>query len=138
MYIYDFEIRVEYVDTDKMGIMHNSRYFLFFERGRTETMRSLGIGYKKIENKGVTMPVVEQFARYLLPAFYDDILVVRTKITEMPMAKIRFDYEIIRNENGTENLLCVGYNTLAFVDTATNKPLRLPQWIKDSLKPYMD
>jgi acyl-CoA thioester hydrolase len=134
MYIHEIETRVEYVDTDKMGIMHNSRYFLFFEKGRTETMRTLSIGYKHIENKGIMMPLCEQHARYVLPAYYDDLLIVRTFIKQMPMARIRFDYEIIRKDNDIETLLCLGYNILAFVDINTRKPLRCPQWIIQQIK----
>ncbi|MDR1006611.1 MAG: acyl-CoA thioesterase [Bacteroidales bacterium] len=133
MFSFDITTRVEYVDTDKMGVMHNSRYFLFFERGRTETMRQLGIGYKSVEDKGIMMPLVEQFARYISSAHYDDVLMVRTCIKELPKAKIRFDYQVIRQDNGKEIILCEGYNTLAFVCTDTNKPVRCPQWILEKL-----
>ncbi|MDR1725428.1 MAG: acyl-CoA thioesterase [Bacteroidales bacterium] len=136
MYSFDIEIRVEYVDTDQMGIMHNSRYFLFFEKGRTETMRKLNIGYKTVENSGIMMPLCEQYAHYILPAFYDELLIVRTYIKEKPMARIRFDYEVIRKENNNETIICSGYNILAFVDIKTRKPLRCPAWIRENLADY--
>ncbi|MDR0790502.1 MAG: acyl-CoA thioesterase [Bacteroidales bacterium] len=138
MYNFDFATRVEYVDTDKMGVMHNSRYFLFFEKGRTETMRHIGIGYKEIESKGIFMPLVEQYARYFLPAYYDELLIVRTCIKELPMAKIQFYYDVIRSENGKEIVLCSGYNSLAFVNIETKKPLRCPKWVLDKLQPLID
>lgn len=134
LYSFDFEIRVEYVDTDQMGIVHNSNYFRFFEIGRTETIRSLGLSYKEIEDKGVMMPMVEQQCKYFLPAYYDEVLTIRTSIDVMPSSKFYFNYNIIRKEeDGKEALLSQGYNILAFIDTNTRKPKRCPEWIIEIL-----
>ncbi len=132
-YIYDTKIRVEYVDTDKMGVVHNSNYFRFFERGRCEAMRNIGIGYKDIETSGVSMPVIEQYSKYLLPAYYDDELIVRTIVEKSPLAKMRFDYQILRQKAGKEELLCWGFNVLAFTDMASNRPKACPDWVLEKL-----
>ncbi len=132
-YICDTKIRVEYVDTDKMGVVHNSNYFRFFERGRCEAMRSIGIGYKDIETSGVYMPVIEQYAKYIMPAYYDEELIVRTAVEKLPMAKIRFDYQVLRIKNEKEELLCRGFNVLAFTDIETNRPKGCPQWVLEKL-----
>lgn len=133
-YSCDIQIRVEYVDTDKMGVAHNSNYFRYFERGRCETMRKIGISYKEIEDKGVMMPLVEQYAKYLRPAYYDDVLILRTTVSEMPTAKIRFDYQVLRLENQEEKLICQGYNVLAFIGVESRRPKACPLWIVEKLK----
>jgi acyl-CoA thioester hydrolase len=133
-YSYDIEIRAEYVDTDKMGVVHNSNYFRFFERGRCEIMRSLGISYKEIEDRGLVMPLVEQYAKYHSPAYYDDLLILRTTINEIPKAKIRFEYQVFRKEEQKERLLCQGYNVLAFTDEKTLRPKPCPVYLVEKLE----
>lgn len=117
-----------------MGVAHNSNYFRYFERGRCETMRQAGITYKEMENRGIMMPLVEQYAKYLLPAYYDDVLIVRTSIQSLPIAKIRFDYQVLRIENQEEKLLCQGYNVLAFIDVESRRPKACPSWVVEKLK----
>lgn len=133
-YTFDFTHRVKYYDTDKMGYVHNSNYFRYFEIGREETMRSLGISYDSLEKSGVMMPLIEQHARYHIPAVYDDTVIIRTHIRTVPSAKIHFDYEVLRKQGDKEILLCEGWNDLCFVDCQTRKPLRCPSEIKDKLK----
>lgn len=134
IYGYDTTVRVEYVDTDKMGVVHNSNYFRFFERARCETMRQLGINYKDVEAYGVRMPVIEQYAKYLSSAEYDEILTVRCYIEQLPSVKMRFDYRISKIENGKERILCNGYNVLAFIDIHSGKPVVCPSWITEKLQ----
>lgn len=134
IYGFDTKIRVEYVDTDKMGVVHNSNYFRFFERARCETMRAIGINYKDVEACGVRMPVIEQYAKYILPAEYDEILTVRCSLERLPTVKMRFDYRISKIENGEEKILCNGYNILAFIDIHSGKPVVCPNWITEKLQ----
>lgn len=130
LYSFDREIRVEYYDTDKMGVVHNSVYFLYFEKGRTETMRNLGFPYNEIEQRGVIMPLVDQYCKYISPSYYDDVLTIRTFIDEMPCSKFNFRYEVFRKEeNDKTTLIAQGYNSLAFVDIKTNRPIRPPVWM---------
>ncbi len=134
-YTFDYVQRVNYVDTDKMGIMHNSNYFRFFEIGRNELMRNLGLSYKEIEDRGIMMPMVEQGCKYICPAYYDDEIIIRTTVKETPKAKIRFDYELIRLEaEGEERVLSTGYNMLGFIDENSGRPTRCPEWILEKLR----
>ena len=96
---FDYKFRVGYVDTDKMGIVHNSNYFRYFEIGRIELMRHLGVSYKTMEDNGIMMPLIEQYAKYLKPAYFDEELIIRTSLEQIPMVKIRFNYEVLR-KNG--------------------------------------
>jgi acyl-CoA thioester hydrolase len=79
------------------------------------------------------MPVIEQYARYISPAYYDEVLTVRTYINEMPNARIKFEYEIIRKESTSQPIICSGHNSLAFVDIKSGKPLRCPKLIIEAL-----
>lgn len=130
---FDYKFRVGYVDTDKMGVVHNSNYFRFFERGRIELMRYLGVSYKDMEDKGIMMPLIEQYAKYLKPAYFDEELIIRTSISKMPTAKIRFDYKVLRKQEGDAEVLCEGYNLLAFIDETSRKPHPCPSWIIEKL-----
>lgn len=135
LYTYDFIQRVQYVDTDQMGVMHNSNYFRFFEIGRNESMRNLGVMYKEVEQRGMMMPMVEQKCKYILPAYYDDLIIIRTSIDELPKAKFIFNYKLIRiEENNKEIEIAFGYNILAFIDKDTRRPRRCPEWILDILE----
>lgn len=134
LYNFDFIQRVEYVDTDKMGIMHNSNYFRFFEIGRNELMRELGVRYIEVESRGIIMPIIEQYCKYIKPAFYDDNLIIRTSIDKIPRSSIVFNYIILR-QKGDRSLeeICKGYNILAFLDKESKKPRRCPEWIIEFL-----
>jgi acyl-CoA thioester hydrolase len=132
---FDYKIRVNYVDTDKMGVVHNSNYFRYFEIGRVELMRHLGVSYKTIEDNGIMMPLIEQYAKYIKPAYFDEELIIRVSLEQMPSVKIRFDYKIIRKNNSDkEEVLCEGYNLLAFISEKTRKPHQCPEWIKEKLQ----
>ncbi|MBR1769212.1 MAG: acyl-CoA thioesterase [Bacteroidales bacterium] len=133
-YSFDFNHRVKYYETDKMGYVHNSNYFRFFEIGREETMRNLGISYDSLEKNGVMMPLIEQYSRYHTPALYDDIITIRTFIKNIPTLKMHFDYTVVRKEGDKEVLLCNGWNELCFVDFNSRKPIRCPQWLKEKLE----
>lgn len=131
---FDYKFRVGYVDTDKMGIVHNSNYFRYFEIGRIELMRHLGVSYKTMEDNGIMMPLIEQYAKYLKPAYFDEELIIRTSLEQIPMVKIRFDYKVLRKNEGKEEMICEGYNVLAFINEKTRKPHQCPDWIKEKLK----
>src|SRR5664279_3281906 len=91
----DFEVRIAYADTDRMGVVYYANYLVLFERGRTEFLRSLGMRYLDWEEKlGVYLPVKESHVQYLAPGRYDDLIRVRTYMTEMSAAQIHFRYEV--------------------------------------------
>ena len=130
MYLFDSEIRVRYAETDQMGYVYYGAYAQYYEVGRVELLRSLGISYKELEELGFLLPVVDLHITYKHPAFYDDILTVRTIIKEMPSTKIIFYYEIFVKEN----LINKGNVVLAFVAAKTGKPCLPPNIILNKFK----
>jgi acyl-CoA thioester hydrolase len=129
MHIWDAKIRVRYKETDQMGIVYYGNYYTWFEVGRTEFIRSLGLSYKGLEDKGVMLPVIESRCAYRIPAKYDDVLLIRTKIKELTGARIVFDYQVVREED--EVLLASGYTVHAFTDSETFKPVNLRKRYKE-------
>lgn len=114
-----------------MGVVYHGNYAQYFELGRTEWLRVLGITYKDMEISGIMLPVIELNVRFLKSAYYDEILTVETILKKKPMVKIEFDY-IIRNEN--KDILCTGNTTLAFMNMKTGKPMRCPDEILQRMK----
>lgn len=124
---YTANIRVNYYDTDRMGVVWHGNYLKYFEDAREEMLRELGCPYEQIEQDGVIMPVFETSLRYLHPARYGDVLSVKVFVKEPPRAKIRIDGEISL-PNG--NLCATGSVTLAFVDAKTLTPCRPPACLR--------
>ncbi|HXG37184.1 MAG TPA: thioesterase family protein, partial [Bacteroidota bacterium] len=85
------QIRVRYADTDQMKFVYYAKYFEYFEQGRSDLLRAIGLPYPEIEKLGIFLPVIEAFARYRKPAKYDDLLTVETIINEMPVARVRIE-----------------------------------------------
>ena len=95
-------LRVRYAETDKMGVVYHANYLIWFEIGRTEFCRARGFSYHDMEeNEDAFLVVVESYCRYKAPAYYDDVLMVRTHITELRRRSLRFGYEIVRESDGT-------------------------------------
>lgn len=133
MFSHQVELRVRYAETDRMGYVYYGTYAQYFEVGRVEALRSLGFPYRRMEEEGVMLPVLDLAVNYHKPAFYDDLLVVRTMITELPSVRIRFAYEI-RKEAGV--LITDATTTLVFIDRGTNRPCRAPEELLHGLRPY--
>jgi acyl-CoA thioester hydrolase len=133
MYRSETAIRVRYAETDQMGYVYYGIYASYYEVGRVESLRQLGLTYKEIEELGVIMPVLENRSRYLAPARYDELLTVVTTIRERPTVKIRFEYEIYNEE---KKLINQGETLLAFVDRKTNRPCRPPMQMDKILEPF--
>ena len=121
-------IRVRYRDTDQMGVVYNGVYFEYFETGRTEMLRALGMPYSSIEQTGVMLPVLEAAAKFHLPARYDDLLTIRTTFKSQESVKLEFDCEI-RAADGT--LLTTAYFLLVFVDVNLGRPVPPPPHIRE-------
>jgi len=128
-------IRVRYYDTDQMGIVYYGNYARFYEIGRVETLRNLGLSYKAIEDSGISMPVYDLNSRFIRPAKYDDLLTIRVTIPQMPKTRIMFDYEIFNQAN---QLLNTGQTTLVFVRTETGRPCAAPAELVDVAKPFFE
>lgn len=133
MYISETTIRVRYAETDKMGYVYYGNYNQYYEVGRVEALRQLDYSYKKMEEDGIMLPVYTCNIKYLKPAFYDDLLVIKTSIKEMPRVKMIFEYEIFNQKN---ELLNIGSTTLVFVDIKTNKPCVAPLFLLEKIKIY--
>ena len=133
MYIFETSIRVRYGETDQMGYVYYGNYSLYYEVGRTEMLRSVGLSYLSMEEKGILLPVRSLNIRYIEPARYDDLLRLRVILKEMPTAKIQFHYEVY---NGQNQLLNTGETTLVFVDAQTRRPRRAPQALMAALTEY--
>lgn len=118
-------LRVRYSEVDPSSFVYNGHYATYYEVGRTASIRSMGLSYKEIEERGVVMPLLYQNMRFHSPAFYDDLLTIKVSIKEMPKARITFFYEIY-NEAGKK--INSGENALAFIDRETHRPLRAPKW----------
>ena len=127
---YEFSVRVRYAETDQMGVVYHGNYAQYFEMGRVEWLRNLGISYKWMEENGVMLPVVSLQMNYKKPARYDDLLRVKTILKSQTSVKIEFDYEIYNEQN---DLLTTGYSMLVFVDMKTGRPMVPPSYIKEKI-----
>ncbi|MFY7728083.1 MAG: acyl-CoA thioesterase [Flavobacterium sp.] len=131
MNFYEFNVRVRYAETDQMGVVYHGNYAQYFEMGRVEWLRNLGVSYKSMEEAGIMLPVVSLTMNYKKPARYDDLLRVRTIFKKQDGVKIEFDYEIYNEAN---ELLTTGYSMLVFVDMKTGRPVSPPEYVKEKLK----
>ncbi len=123
MYSIRTGIRVRYAETDQMHGVYNGRYFEYFEVGRAELMRSLGMTYRQFEEAGFFLPLTEAYAKYMRQVQYDDMIEVVAMLKETPQARLRIDYEILRgSEKMTE-----GFTVHSFIDVSTGKPVRAPR-----------
>ena len=117
---------VRYYETDQMGIVHHSNYVRYFECGRTDMLKKVGLPIEKIEEAGVMLPVVSVECRYKTPAVLGDTLRIVTSVAEVPRARL-----VIRNEvyNPSDQLVCEGSVTLGFIDSNTRRPVRCPEML---------
>ncbi len=111
---HEYTFRVRYKDTDQMGVVYYANYFIWFEIGRSEFMRSINLSYREMEENQVYMPVIEAYCQYKQPARYDEVLKIVTTINFMQEVKMSFHYDIVHFEKG--NLLASGQTTHAFVN----------------------
>lgn len=121
-------IRVRYAETDRMGLLHHANYLVFFEQARTELLREVGGNYKELEDRGYFLVVTRIEVKYKAPAYYDDLLRIRTTVTKTSPVRLEHKYEVFR-ENGT--LVCEGASTLACVDRA-GKIQPMPEWLSNA------
>ncbi len=134
MYVTETQIRIHYALTDQMGVVYHGHYAEFYEIGRAEAMRHLGFTYKDIEAMGIIMPVVDIHSRFLRPAKYDDLITVKTTLSELPAHhKVVFHSEIF-NEQGA--LLNTGDVTLYLMEAKNMKRCEMPAVLKEKLKKY--
>ena len=118
----EIEILVRYSETDQMSFVYHGNYVKYFEIGRITWLKKLGISYKKMEEEGILLPVIELSINFKQPALFDDKLILKTKLKRTPSYMIEFDFEIKRDDQ----LITLGYTKLVFLNSKTNKPMRCP------------
>ncbi len=134
MFFAETSLRVRYVETDQMGYSHHSNYIIYYEFGRVEALRSLGMSYKELEDSGVMMPVIDSGSKYLKPALYDDEIKIQITVPELPMVRMKFEYKLFVKEV----LINEGYTTLAFVNIESGRPIRAPESMMKLLRPFYE
>ncbi|MBS1577258.1 MAG: acyl-CoA thioesterase [Bacteroidetes bacterium] len=134
MFTAETKVRVRYAETDQMGVVYHSNYFQYFEVARAEAIRDLGYTYADMEKEGIMMPIVEVQAKYLRPAFYDQLLTIKAILKELPVNyKIEFHQEVF-NENA--ELLATGRVVLYFMDMKTKKRHSMPESLLEKIRPF--
>ena len=127
----DIKLRVRYSDTDQMGYVYYGRYASYYEVARVELFRNLGFSYKKLEEEGIGMPVIDMETKYLLPIKYDEEITIRTRIEKLPSSRIIFHYKILNQNNDLAN---TAKTTLTFINLLNKKPVRTPKELLDLIK----
>lgn len=133
MFTHQIQIRVRYAETDQMGYVYYGNYATYYEVARVESLRSLGLTYKEMEEGGIMLPVVENLSKYKYPAQYDDLLTIKTHVKELPSTKIIFNYDIF---NEQDLLINTGQTVLVFVDKQTRKVCACPASIKSVFEKF--
>lgn len=135
MLTHDAQVRIRYGEVDMMGFLYHSHYVELFDVGRTELMRHYDFPYCQIEAAGVMMPVLQVHIDYRNPAHYDDMLTIRTYLSEMPTGvRIKFNYEVYRQN--TSELITTGHVILAFMNAQTHRPTRCPAKLLETISPH--
>ncbi|WP_337865222.1 thioesterase family protein [Ignavibacterium sp.] len=129
-------VRVRYADTDQMKYAYNGKYFEYFEVGRTEMMREVGLPYKFIEENGYFMPVIETKITFRGPAFYDELLEIETRVEQLPASKVHIDHIVKAKDRDV--VVATGYVELAFLNAQTYKPTKAPKFFIDAVQKYYE
>ncbi len=123
-----YSVRARYADTDPMGIVYHGRYFEWFEAARTEYLRSMGLPYKRIEEEGISLPVVEAYCRYRRPVVYDESVRVKTVLKEASRSRIHLEYEVLGEEDDITRV--EGYTIHCYI-SQSGRPIRAPKELLD-------
>ena len=121
------KVRVRYAETDKMGVVYHSNYFVWFEVARADLLRNNGSTYKDMEAEGFSLPVIEAHCEYKHPARYDDELEIRVQTTLLSPVRVRFEYEVLRAADGQS--LVTGHTVHVTIDR-DGRATRLPDRVK--------
>lgn len=130
------QLRVRYADTDKMQFVYNGKYLEYFEVGRTEMLRTIGLPYSQMEKMGYQLPLMEAGVKYKTAARYDDLLNIESTIKENHSAKIHIDYEIRRDSDN--ELIATGFTLHLFMNGETQKATRPPKFYLDKVKKFFE
>lgn len=117
-----------YAETDQMGIIHHSNYPVWFEAGRTDLLKKLGVSNTEIEEKGVLLPLYAMNCQFKVPAKYEDEIMVITSLKQVSRVRLCFSYEVVNTLN--QKLLATGETMHAWTDKAL-KPINADKVISD-------
>jgi acyl-CoA thioester hydrolase len=125
MFEHETKVKVRYAETDQMGVVYHGNYAQYYEIARTECFEACsGMTYASMEANGVMLPILELQAKYLKPAFYNQVLTIKCFVRDLPSVRLKLDYEIYNEEN---ELINIGKTTLVFVDRVTRRPCAPPE-----------
>jgi len=138
MHAHKTRIRVRYQETNNMGIVYYSNYFVYFEVARTECFRDIGIVYTEIEKNGIYLVVVEAFCSYILPVRYDDVIEIETSVIKSGKSKLQFNYKVFNfGQNPCLNLkpklASTGFTKHIFINKNA-RPIKLPGMLEKIFK----
>jgi len=129
---YTHILRSRYAETDQMGYVYYGRYPEFFEVARTEMLRSLGLAYKTLEDKGIMLPVISMDIEYKLPVLYDEEMKVEVMLFDVPRIKLHTFYRISTERNKGPHV--IGRVSLCFVDSQSRRPIKAPEILLNKLR----
>ncbi len=132
---YDHLLRPRYSETDKMGYVYNARYLEYFEIARTEMIRSYGLSYRKMEDEGIMLPVINAELEYKSPMFYDEEVIIKVLLYDIPVARLNTYYKVIAKER--DKVCATGKMVLCFMDEQTRKPRRAPSFFLESIPNFL-
>ncbi len=134
MFVYESKVKVRYVETDQMGVVHHSNYAQYYELARTECFEACsGMSYETMEKEGVMLPIVELQSKFLKPALYNQTLTIKTIVRELPTVKLNVEYEVYNEAN---ELINTGKTVLVFVNKTTRRPCQPPQNFMEQVRQY--
>lgn len=133
MYQSETFIRVRYGETDQMGYVYYGNYAMYCEVARVECLRQLGFSYRELEALGIIVPVLENYSKFVAPAFYDELIRITTTIRQKPTVRITFAYEFY---NEAEKLIYQGETKLVFINQKTNRPCKPPAELDQAFQPF--
>ena len=122
----EIQIRVRYAETDRMGLLHHANYLVYFEQARTELLRARQESYKELEDQGYFLVVAKAEVKFKSPAYYDDVLTIRTTVTRTSPVRLEHKYEVLRDAA----LIAEGLTTLACVGR-DGKLREMPAWLAE-------
>lgn len=129
---FDYVLRSRYGETDKMGYVYYGRYLEYFEVARTEMIRSYGLSYQKMEDDGVMLPVIHAELEYKSPVFYDEEIIIKVLVFDIPGVRLKTYYKVIAKER--DQLCAIGEVTLCFMNDKTRRPTRAPKYFLDQFE----
>lgn len=134
MFTHETQVKVRYAETDQMGVVYHGNYAQYYEIARTECFEAAsGLTYESMEADGIMLPILELHSKYLKPALYNQVLTIKSIVSELPTVRLKVSYEIY---NESKELINIGSTTLVFVDKITRRPCHPPESFMKNVRQY--